>query len=103
MTSSNQDSDQEILRGRPWVLPYAGVRTILVAVIAIVALVVEISMGFLYVSSYGSLVLVWTLRAFFIIWILVIFNLLVLRSTNLYVLRADSLEIKTGLLTTIKW
>jgi small-conductance mechanosensitive channel len=71
MTSSNQDSDQEILRGRPWILLYAGVRTILVAVIAIVALVVEISMGYLYVSSYGSVVLVWTLLAFFIIWILV--------------------------------
>ncbi len=100
MTSSTQDSDQEIWRGRPWILPYAGVRTILVTVIAVVALVLENSMGYLYVSSFGLLVLVWTLLAFFVIWILAIFNLLVLRSTNLYILRADSLEIKTGLLTT---
>jgi uncharacterized membrane protein YdbT with pleckstrin-like domain len=57
-------------------------------------------MGDLYLSVFNSLVLVWTIIAFFLIYILVIFNLLVLRYTNLYVLKVDSLEIKTGLLTT---
>ena len=100
MTASTKDSDQEIWRGRPWIVPYAGVRTIVVAIFAAAALFLEISMGYLYVPAFGSLVMVWTLLAFFVIWILVIFNMLVLRSTHLYILRADSLEIKTGLLTT---
>ncbi len=100
MTASTKDSDQEIWRGRPWIVPYAGVRTIVVAIFAVAALFLEISMGYLYVPAFGSLVMVWTLLAFFVIWILVIFNMLVLRSTHLYILRADSLEIKTGLLTT---
>jgi uncharacterized membrane protein YdbT with pleckstrin-like domain len=102
MTSNTKDSDQEIWRGRPWILPYAGFRTIIVAILAALALFLENSTGYLYntVSPYPFLVWVWTLLAFFVIWIIWIFNLLVLRSTNLYILRADSLEIKTGLLTT---
>jgi len=36
----------------------------------------------------------------FFVWILVIFDLLVLSYTNFYILREDSLEIKVGLLTT---
>jgi membrane protein YdbS with pleckstrin-like domain len=41
-----------------------------------------------------------TIIALIVLWILWIANLLVVRSTNLYILRADSLEIKTGILTT---
>jgi membrane protein YdbS with pleckstrin-like domain len=100
MAASTKDSDQEIWRGRPWIVPYAGVRTILVAIFAAAALFLEISMGYLYAPVFGSLVMLWTLLAFLVIWIIVIFNMLVLRSTHLYILRADSLEIKTGLLTT---
>jgi uncharacterized membrane protein YdbT with pleckstrin-like domain len=100
MTGSTQDSDQEVWRGRPWILPYAAIRTIFVAVIAGCVLFVENSMDILYVSKYGLRVLDWTLIAFFLVWILVLFNLLVLRYTNRYILRVDSLEIKIGLLTT---
>jgi len=73
-----------------------------VAILAALALFLENSMKYLYytISPYPFMVWVWTLLAFFVIWIIWIFNLLVFRSTNLYILRADSLEIKTGLLTT---
>jgi uncharacterized membrane protein YdbT with pleckstrin-like domain len=100
MAGSNQDSDQEVWRGRPWILPYAAIRTILVAVIAGGMLFVENSMDVLFLPKYGLRILDWTLIAFLLVWILLVFNLLVLRYTNRYVLRVDSLEIKIGLLTT---
>src|SRR5512136_1714577 len=96
MAGSTQDSDQEVWRGRPWIIPYAAIRTILIAVIAGGALFVENSFNVLYVSKYGLRVLDWTLIAFFLAWILAEFNLLLLRYTNRYVLRVDSLEIKVG-------
>ena len=70
------------------------------AILCALALFLENSTGYLNKTVSVYPVMVWTLLAFFIIWIIWIFNLLVLRSTNLYILRADSLEIKTGLLTT---
>ena len=100
MAVPTQDSDQEVWRGRPWVIPYAAIRTILVAIVAGGVLFVENSMDVLYLPKYGLPVLYWTLIAFFLVWILLVFNLLVLRYTNRYVLRVDSLEIKIGLLTT---
>jgi membrane protein YdbS with pleckstrin-like domain len=100
MGVSTKDSDQEVWRGRPCILPYTTIRTIFVAVIVGGVLYLENSMGILFAPEFGLRVLDWTLIAFFLIWILVVFNLLVLRSTNLYILRVDSLEIKTGLLTT---
>ncbi len=100
MGVSTKDSDQEVWRGRPWILPYTIIRTIFVAVIFGGVLYLENSIGILFAPEFGLRVLDWTLIAFFLIWILVVFNLLVLRSTNLYILRVDSLEIKTGLLTT---
>lgn len=100
MTVSTQDSDQEVWRGRPWIIPYAAIRTILIAVIAGGVLFLENSVGVLYSLNYGLRVLDWTLIASFLVWILLVFNLLVLRITNRYVLRVDSLEIKIGLLTT---
>jgi uncharacterized membrane protein YdbT with pleckstrin-like domain len=99
MTLPLKDSDKEVWRGRPWIIPYAAIRTFFTFVVAGIVIYLENLMGILYLP-YGLPVLVWTLIAFFLIWILLTFNLLVLRSTHLYVLRVDSLEIKTGLLTT---
>jgi uncharacterized membrane protein YdbT with pleckstrin-like domain len=48
----------------------------------------------------GFTLIVWTMIALLVVWVLWISNLLVVRSTNLYILRADSLEVKTGILTT---
>ena len=100
MSGSAQDSDHEVWRGRPWILPYVAIRTVLVAIIAIGAFTVENSMGILYEPKYSLRVLDWTLIASILAWILVVFGLLFLSYTNLYVLRVDSLEIKFGLLTT---
>ncbi|MCX6642975.1 MAG: PH domain-containing protein [Candidatus Bathyarchaeota archaeon] len=100
MSGSTPSSEQEVWRGRPWILPYVAIRTVLVALIAVGVLFVESSMGVLNVSKFDLPVQVWTLIAFFLAWFICVFDLLVLRSTNFYVLRVDSLEIKVGLFTT---
>jgi hypothetical protein len=100
MSGSTPGSGQEVWRGRPWILPYVAIRTVLVVLVAVGTLFLESSMGILNVPQFGLPVQVWTFIAFFIVWIIGIFDLLVLRSTNFYVLRVDSLEIKVGLLTT---
>jgi len=99
MSGSTQESGQVVWKGRPWILPYAAMRTVLVVVIAVGVLILENSMGILFSLQFGLPVLVWTLAVFFIVWILGILNLLVLRFTHLYILRNDSLEIRAGLLT----
>ncbi len=47
----------------------------------------------------GVAIVYWTVLAFLIIWVLGILGLLVERATNIYTLRTDSLEIRTGILT----
>jgi hypothetical protein len=100
MSGSTSDSSQEIWKGRPWILPDTIIRTVLVAVIAVIVLLVENSIGILYQYQVGLPVLYWTLIVFFLAWIMALFGLLVLRTTNFYILREDSLEIKFGLFTT---
>jgi uncharacterized membrane protein YdbT with pleckstrin-like domain len=43
--------------------------------------------------------ILWTGLAFFLIWIISLTHLLLLRASNTYILRNDSLEIRTGILT----
>ena len=100
MSASAKASDQGIWKGRPWILPYVAMRTVLVVALTVGLLIVENFTDILYEPRFGLPVLAWTLIVLFLAWILVIFDLLVLRFTNFYTLREDSLEIKVGLLTT---
>jgi uncharacterized membrane protein YdbT with pleckstrin-like domain len=43
--------------------------------------------------------MLWTAFAFFLIWVFSLVHLLLVRASNTYVLRNDSLEIRTGILT----
>jgi membrane protein YdbS with pleckstrin-like domain len=97
MAQPAQEFNREIWRGRPWVLPYVAVRTIVIVVFAAVVITLE---TYLYGLTIGSTLMIGTIIVLLVLWILWIANLLVVRSTNLYILRADSLEIKTGILTT---
>jgi uncharacterized membrane protein YdbT with pleckstrin-like domain len=99
MIGKSQSSGKELWRGRPWILPNAAMRTVLVIVIASLAIIVEGSMGILSVFQFGIPVLYWTLIVFFLVWIVGLSDLLILRATHAYILRNDSLEIKVGLLT----
>jgi uncharacterized membrane protein YdbT with pleckstrin-like domain len=100
MSSQTQASSREVWRGRPWILPYVAIRTVLVAAVATVVIFAENILSLLYVPQFGYPVLAWTLIAFFLAWVLGVFNLLLLWSTHSYVLVEDSLEIRVGLFTT---
>lgn len=100
MSSQTQASGREVWRGRPWILPYVVIRTVLVVAVAAVVIVTENLLGILYMPKFGYPVLAWTLIAFFLVWVLGVFNLLILWSTHSYVLVEDSLEVRVGLLTT---
>lgn len=82
-------------------MPYVLFRTVLVVAVAVGVVIVEGLLGVLYSPlQFGLSVLVWTVVAFFGVWVLLVLGLLVLWGTHSYVLRDDSLEVKVGLLTT---
>ena len=100
MSDFSQSSSKEIWKGRPWILPYVIIRTVLVVLFTIGALFTEDSMGVLQKTQFGFTFQVLTIILFFLIWFFSVFNLVLLWFTNHYVLRVDSLEIKIGVLTT---
>ncbi len=100
MQEKSSGSSQLILWiGRPWIVADVVARSIAVFVVAAAAAWLELYFGEAHLNFLGLEVLLWTGLIFFIIWIVSIMSLLLLRATNTYVLRNDSLEIRTGILT----
>ena len=85
--------------GKPWILPGALARSISVAVIAIVVFWLESFSGVAGDNIVGVPVILWTGLVFFVIWLFSLLHLVLLRASNTYVLRNDSLEIRSGILT----
>lgn len=89
-----------IWTGKPWILPSASVRTIMVLVVAIATSWLELS----YLADVSDPllkmpILYWTILAFFIIWVASLVHLLLLRASNTYILRNDSLEVRYGIIS----
>jgi uncharacterized membrane protein YdbT with pleckstrin-like domain len=96
-TSGN--SSRVLWKGKPWITPAAVSRTVFVIVVAAAVVLLEF---FFRVQQYSFLSLslvLWTGFLFVLIWAFSLLHLLVLRASNTYVLRNDSLEIRTGILT----
>lgn len=88
-----------IWSGRPYILPDAVGRTIVVAILAIVAVWLEY-IGMAFTALLGIPIIAWTVLVFFIVWLVSLANLLLLRATNKYALRRDSLQVQYGIITT---
>jgi hypothetical protein len=86
-------------RGKPWILPSVLARTILIIVIAAVVFWLEFYLNLAYVTIANVQIMLWTGLVFFLVWIISLSNLLLLRASSIYILRNDSLEIKTGITT----
>jgi membrane protein YdbS with pleckstrin-like domain len=88
-----------VWRGRPWIVPLAAARTL--ALIAVLALFIplEIEANIANDVIAGITLLWWTVIVFFVIWLIIMGQLLWERASNLYTLRSDSLEIRTGIFT----
>jgi uncharacterized membrane protein YdbT with pleckstrin-like domain len=99
--ASSGNSSPVLWTGKPWITPAVVARTIIVIVVAIAAILLE-----LIVQSRTSLpsmplmpLTLWTAFAFFLIWVASLVHLLLVWASKTYVLRNDSLEIRTGILT----
>jgi uncharacterized membrane protein YdbT with pleckstrin-like domain len=97
-------SRQALWKGKPWIVPGVVLRTLVVFVVAAAAFWFELSYDVanrfvpkLQISN-AELVL-WTGLVFLLIWVLSLLYLLLLRASNTYVLRDDSLELRYGILT----
>jgi len=83
--------------GRPWILPSAVGRTVGLIVVAGLVIWFEFYLGVAYVTIANVQIELWTVLAVFVVWIISIIDLIVLRASHRYLLRSDSLEIKTGI------
>jgi len=97
--SSSSDSHSVLWTGKPWILPGAIVRTLFLVVIAAVVLWLEFYVGIAYDNIVGVQVVLWTGLVFLVLWLLSLMHLALLRASNTYILRNDSLEIRSGILT----
>jgi uncharacterized membrane protein YdbT with pleckstrin-like domain len=98
MSENSSKTHNEVLWiGKPWILPSAIGRTLLVALLVVVLVYVELYLGFAYDKILGLPLILWTILVFGIIWSLSVTGLLLLRAAHTYILKKDSLEIKTGI------
>lgn len=96
---SSKDSRSVVWQGKPWIVPGLAVRSIFVAVLAVAVSWLEFALGVAYYGIAGLTLLLWTILAFFVVWVLTMLGLLRLKASITYVLRTDSLEIRAGIVT----
>ena len=95
----SENSRSMLWTGKPWILPDALGRGILIIAIAVVVSWLELFFDLAFKSFLNIPLILWTGLAFCLIWIVSLTHLLLLRASNTYILRNDSLEIRTGILT----
>jgi uncharacterized membrane protein YdbT with pleckstrin-like domain len=102
---SNTAFDSVIWFGKPWILPSAVVRSVVIFIIAALAVSLEFMFG-VALDSVPDVPVIsgvpfvwWTVLIFLLIWVFSLLPLLLLKATHAYVLHNDSLEIRTGVAT----
>lgn len=96
---------RELWTGKPWILPNVLARSILAALAAVVISWLEFYFNTANNTPIASApilsipIILWTVLAIFLVWVLSLTHLLVLRASNTYILRNDGLEVRTGILT----
>ncbi len=98
MSDVSKTYNNVLWSGRPWILPSAVARTALLILFAALVFWVELFFKVAYIRALNAPVIIWTGLVLLLAWLLTLMSLLVLRASHKYVLRNDSLEIKTGIL-----
>jgi uncharacterized membrane protein YdbT with pleckstrin-like domain len=94
------NSDKVIWTGKPWILPSVLARTVAIVVFAVVIFWLEFHFGVATNTDLLNLpIMLWMGLVIFLVWIVSIVHLLLLRASNSYILRNDSLEIRVGIFT----
>ena len=91
-------SKQVVWHGKPWVVPAAIIRTVIVIVVTVPILWLELFSGVASNGLFGLPVWAWAFLAFAVIWLIGMLDLLIFRASNTYTLRQDGLEVKRGIL-----
>jgi membrane protein YdbS with pleckstrin-like domain len=73
-------------------------RSILAAVAAVVISWLEFYFNIESNSILNLPIILWTVLAIFLVWVLSLIHLLILRASNTYILRNDGIEVRTGIL-----
>ena len=97
--NSLESSSSVVWKDRPWITPAAIARSIVVILVGLLIIWLEFYSGTANNLLFGEKVVLWTILAFLIVWLFSLTDLLVQRATNVYTLRSDCLEIRTGILT----
>ncbi len=84
--------------GKPYILPAAIGRTVIVVVFAFLFVLLEVYAGVAFSKLFGESVYVWTLIVLFIVWAFSLLGLVLLRASHTYILRQDALEVHSGIL-----
>jgi hypothetical protein len=82
---------------KPWVIPSAIVRTILIVLFTLFLMFLEMYSGIAIVLLFGAPLYLWTLLVFTFIWIILMLQLLIFYYANSYILRQDGLEVRRGI------
>ncbi len=88
-----------IWEGRPWIVPAAIGRTMVFIIVAGVIIWFEFLSGTAFDRIANIQILIWTILVLLIIWLIGLLDLIILRASHRYMLRSDSLEIKTGIVS----
>jgi len=102
--NSSETSGSVLWTGKPWILPNVVTRTIFIIVVAVVISWFELTYDIrqrlvpsLQISNVQ--IVLWIDLVIFLVWLLSLAHLLLIRASNTYILRNDSLEIRSGILT----
>ena len=100
MTSNNKSMvhSDVVWTAKPWIVPAAVLRTVTVIMAAILFFWLELSSGVAFDGLVGLPVWAWTFLVFGVIWLISVFELLIFRLSNRYILCWDGLEVKRGIL-----
>jgi hypothetical protein len=94
---SNERDRSVVWSARPWIFPWVLARAVLFIAITIFIFWLEFYFSLAFIVFVNVPVIYWTSLVLFVAWILSLGHLLVLKFSNKYVLRADSLEVKGGI------
>jgi hypothetical protein len=94
----SSNSKQVVWYGKPWIVPAAVIRTVIIIVVSVIILWLELFSGVASNGLFWLPVWAWTLLVFAVIWLIGILDLLIFRAAHTYILRQDGLEVKCGIL-----
>jgi uncharacterized membrane protein YdbT with pleckstrin-like domain len=104
MSKTSETSGSVFWTGKPWILPSVVTRTVLIIVVAVVVSWFELTYDIrqrlvpnLLISNVQ--IVLWIDLVIFLVWLLSLAHLLLIRASNTYILRNDSLEIRSGIIT----